>query len=72
PLAGLATRRGPIVYVAARRLTRPPRALAHAPGGGRVLVVPDEIAGRRAAFAVAGCLGYELSEARRGAEVAVA
>jgi uncharacterized protein (DUF58 family) len=70
PLAGLAARRGPIVYVAARRLTRPPRALAHAPGGGRVLVVPGEIAGRRAAFAVAGCLGYELSEARRGREVA--
>jgi len=70
PLAGLAARRGPIVYVAARRLTRPPRALAHAPGGGRVLVVPGEIPGRRAAFTVAGCHGYELSEARRGAEVA--
>jgi uncharacterized protein (DUF58 family) len=70
PLAGLAARRGPIVYVAARRLTRPPRALAHAPGGGRVLVVPGEIPGRRAAFSVARCLGYELSEARRGAEVA--
>jgi uncharacterized protein (DUF58 family) len=71
PLAGLATRRGPIVYVAARRLTRPPRALGHAPGGGRVLVVPAPIAGRRAAFAVAECLGYELSETRaaaRGAE----
>jgi uncharacterized protein (DUF58 family) len=27
PLSGLAARRGPIVYVAARRLTRPPRAL---------------------------------------------
>ena len=50
PLSGLAARRGPIVYVAARRLTRPPRALAHAPGGGRVLVVPGELAGRRAAF----------------------
>jgi uncharacterized protein (DUF58 family) len=66
PVSGLAARRGPIVYVAARRLTRPPRALAHAPGGGRVLVVPGELAGRRASFAVAGCLGYELSEARRG------
>ncbi|HET6505181.1 MAG TPA: DUF58 domain-containing protein [Baekduia sp.] len=65
PLTGLATRRGPIVYVAARRLTRPPRALAHAPGGGRVLVVPGPIAGRRPAFAVADCLGYELSKARR-------
>ncbi|WP_027007492.1 DUF58 domain-containing protein [Conexibacter woesei] len=70
PLSGLAARRGPIVYVAARRLSRPPRALAHAPGGGRVLVIPGELAGRRAAFSVAGCLGYELSEARRGPEPA--
>jgi uncharacterized protein (DUF58 family) len=70
PVSGLAARRGPIVYVAARRLTRPPRALAHAPGGGRVLVVPAPIAGRRAAFTVAECVGYELSEARRGAAVA--
>jgi uncharacterized protein (DUF58 family) len=69
PLAGLAARRGPIVYVAARRLTRPPRALAHAPGGGRVLVVPGPIGGRRAAFSVAGCLGYELSGARRAEPV---
>jgi uncharacterized protein (DUF58 family) len=69
PLAGLAARRGPIVYVAARRLSRPPRALAHAPGGGRVLVVPGQLAGRRASFAVASCNGYELSEARRGAEM---
>jgi uncharacterized protein (DUF58 family) len=64
-LGGLAARRGPIVYVAARRLTRPPRALAHAPGGGRVLVVPAAIGGRRTAFTVAGCFGYELSESRR-------
>jgi uncharacterized protein (DUF58 family) len=71
PLTGLAARRGPIVYVSARRLTRPPRMLAHAPGGGRVLVVPCELAGRRPAFAVAGCTGYELSEARRGAEAGV-
>jgi uncharacterized protein (DUF58 family) len=64
-LAGLSARRGPVVYVAARRLTRPPRALAHAPGGGRLLVVPAAIPGRHASFTVAGCLGYELSEARR-------
>jgi uncharacterized protein (DUF58 family) len=68
PIAGLAARRGPIVYVAARRLTRPPRVLAHAPGGGRVLVVPGRLAGRRPAFVVAECVGYELSEARHGAE----
>jgi hypothetical protein len=46
--------------------------LAHAPGGGRVLVVPGALAGRRAAFSVAGCLGYELSEARRGLETTAA
>jgi uncharacterized protein (DUF58 family) len=68
-LSGVATRRGPILYIAARRLTRPPRALAHAPGGGRLLVVPGTIAGRRAEFSVAGCHGYELSDghARAGA-----
>jgi uncharacterized protein (DUF58 family) len=70
PLTGLAARRGPIVYVAARRLTRPPRALAHAPGGGRVLVVPGELPGRRAIFTVAGCCAYELSGERVAAEVA--
>jgi hypothetical protein len=62
-LAGIAARRGPVLYVAARRLTRPPRALAHAPGGGRLLVIPGRLAGRRAAFSVAGCHGYELSDA---------
>jgi uncharacterized protein (DUF58 family) len=69
-LAGVAARRGPVLYVAARRLTRPPRALAHAPGGGRLLVVPGAIPGRTATFTVAGCTGYELSEARRPVEVA--
>lgn len=60
-LGGVAARRGPVIYVAARVLRRPPRALAHAPGGGRLLVVPGRLAGRRAAFTVAGCAGYELS-----------
>src|SRR3954471_12771584 len=69
-LSGVAARPRPILYVAARRLTRPPRALAHAPGGGRLLVVPGAIAGRHAAFTVAGCTGYELSEARRMAGAA--
>ena len=67
---GVAARRGPIVYVAARRLTRPPRALAHAPGGGRLLVVPATIPGHVPLFTVAGCTGYELSEARRSAGAA--
>jgi uncharacterized protein (DUF58 family) len=63
-LGALAGRRGPVIYVAARRVHRSPRALANAPGGGRILVVPGELAGRRPSFSVAGCHGYELSGAR--------
>jgi uncharacterized protein (DUF58 family) len=81
-VAGLAARRGPLLYVAACAPGREPRALAHAVGGGRYLVVPggeglasaprpDRRPGRRAVFAVAGCTGYELSSGRhRVAEVA--
>jgi uncharacterized protein (DUF58 family) len=69
-LAGLANRRGPVFYVAASAPQRPPRALTHAPGGGRVLVVPGTMAGRRAIFTVAGCAAYELSGQRAAAEVA--
>ena len=65
-LGALAGRRGPVLYVAARRMHRSPRALANAPGGGRILVVPGELAGRRPSFSVAGCHGYELSGARAG------
>jgi hypothetical protein len=53
-----------VLYVAARRGARPPRALAAAPGGGRLLVVPGSLAGRSATFTVAGCSGYELSAHR--------
>jgi uncharacterized protein (DUF58 family) len=63
-LGALAGRRGPVLYVAARRVHRSPRALANAPGGGRILVVPGELAGRRPSFSVAGCHGYELSGTR--------
>ena len=62
--AALAGRRGPVLYVAAQRVHRSPRALANAPGGGRILVVPGELAGRRPSFSVAGCHGYELSGTR--------
>lgn len=68
-LAGLAARRGPVFYVAARAASRPPRALAHAPGAGRVLVVPGVLPGRRPSFTVAGCSGYPL-RAGRTAEAA--
>jgi uncharacterized protein (DUF58 family) len=82
-VAGLASRRGPLLYVAAHHPGRAPRALGHAVGGGRFLVVPGgeglpvgaprldrRVGGRRAAFTVAGCTGYELSGTRRVAEVA--
>ena len=63
-LGALAGRRGPVLYVAARLVHRAPRALDNAPAGGRILVVPGELAGRRPSFSVAGCHGYELSGAR--------
>lgn len=68
-LGALGARRGPVLYVAARRDLRPPRALLGAPGGGRLLVVPGAAPGRTAAFTVAGCTGFEVS-GRRVAEVA--
>ncbi len=68
-LAGMAARRGPVFYVAAAP-GRSPRARSHAPGGGRVLVVPGALPGRRALFTVAGCTAYELSGQHRAAEVA--
>jgi uncharacterized protein (DUF58 family) len=82
-IAGLAARRGPLLYVTARPPGREPRALQHAVGGGRYLIVPggeglagasaqrgDRRSGRRVAFVVAGCTGYELSGRQRVAEVA--
>ncbi len=63
-LSGVATRQGPVLYVAARAPARTPAALTHAPAAGRVLVVPGALAGRRPAFAVAGCHGYELEGSR--------
>ncbi len=69
-LAGMAGRSGPVVYVAARSVVRPPRALQSS-GGVRVLVAPDVVgaapAGRRPLFTVAGCTGVALLEARREA-----
>ncbi|HYF26639.1 MAG TPA: DUF58 domain-containing protein [Baekduia sp.] len=67
-LGGAAGRAGEILYVTARRSARPPRALARAPRGAVVLVVPGALPGRRPAFAVAGCSGYAL----RGAVAEVA
>lgn len=61
PVAAVTSRLGPVVYVAARRLRRPPRALRHAPAGARVLVVPGRSGERRPLFSVAGCTGVEIS-----------
>jgi uncharacterized protein (DUF58 family) len=79
-VAGLASRRGPLLYVTAHVPSRAPRALGHAVGGGRYLIVPGgdglpengngasrggrRAGGRRAVFTVAGCTGYELSGTR--------
>jgi len=71
-LSDLAARRGPVLYVAARLLTRPPRALAHAPGGARLLIVPGSLPGREAVLAVAGCHGYDAGSSRRTARRRVA
>lgn len=69
-LAGLAARRGPVVYVAASAPARLPRALSHAPGAGRVLVVPGTVPGRRPVFSVAGCSAYEVGGRGAVADVA--
>lgn len=66
-VSGLASRRGAMFYVAARPTRRVPPVLAHAPAAGRYLVVPGGLPGRRAAFSVAGCTGYDLAPARRRA-----
>jgi uncharacterized protein (DUF58 family) len=71
-LSDLAARRGPVLYVAARLLTRPPRALAHAPGGARLLIVPGLLPGREPVLAVAGCHGYDAGSSRRTARRRVA
>jgi len=56
-----------VYYVAARRGARAPRQLLHGGQQRVVLVVPGRLAGRRAAFAVAGCSGYVLASGARAA-----
>ena len=63
-LSAVASRRGPVVFVSARRRLRLPPALANGHGAARVLVVPGTIDERRATFAVAGCTGYLMGAAR--------
>jgi uncharacterized protein (DUF58 family) len=62
PIPGaLAAKRGPLVWVTARRADRVPRGLARSGGATRILVVPGRLAGRRTSFSVAGCGGYVLT-----------
>jgi hypothetical protein len=56
-LAAAQNRRGLVLYVAARVVDRAPRGLGRTPGGC-LLIVPGQIAGRRAILEVAGCFGY--------------
>lgn len=65
-LSGLGTRSGPLVYVTARSVARPPRALLSG-SGMRILVTPGPQPGRRPLFTVAGCTGAALSGSRREA-----
>jgi uncharacterized protein (DUF58 family) len=58
-------RRGALIWVAARALSEPPRALVRSTGESRLLVVPGSVPGRRASFTVAGCSGYALGRVRR-------
>ena len=62
-LAGLTGRRGDVIYVSARIRSTPPAGVGTA-AGARMLVVPRGLAGRRAAFSVAGCHGYALERSR--------
>jgi len=68
-LSAAQSRRGLIVYVAARPVDRVPQAVGRTPGGS-LLVVPGALPGRSALFEVAGCQGYV--GARTGAAKAVA
>jgi hypothetical protein len=68
-LVAAQNRRGVVVFVSARVVDRVPRGLGRTPGGC-LLVVPGEIAGRRAVLEVAGCHGYV--GARTGSQAALA
>lgn len=70
PPGALNGRRGPVVLVVAHVPERLPRALSASGAPQRLLVVPGALPGRRAAFTVAGCRGYELARAPVGAQAA--
>jgi uncharacterized protein (DUF58 family) len=64
-LAGLSGRRGEVLYVSARIRAALPAAVGHGAAGGRTLVVPGALDGRRPSFTVAGCAAYGSSRTRR-------
>lgn len=69
-LGALGSRRGPVLYVAARPLSRPPAPVARAAAGRCVLVTPGEARVRGALFTVAGCTGVLVRGRARARDVA--
>jgi hypothetical protein len=65
-LARAGLRRGPLIYVSARQLDRVPPAARAVARGASALVVPGALPGRDAAFAVAGCRGYLVTQRAPG------
>jgi uncharacterized protein (DUF58 family) len=70
--AAIAARRGPVLWVGARRAGAPPRGLLKASSAQRVFVVPGAVPGRRALFTVAGCTGYALAARETSAHLSAA
>ena len=68
-LTAAQNRRGLIVYVAGRPVDRAPRGLGRTPGGC-IVVVPGQVANRRAMLEVAGCYGYVSGRQSGAAAVA--
>ncbi len=66
-LGGAGLRRGPLLYVSARRVERLPPAAQAIARGPASLIVPGRLQGRESLFAVAGCHGYAQTSASAGA-----
>jgi uncharacterized protein (DUF58 family) len=62
PFAGRVERLGAVLWVTAMAAAAPPPGLSRAAAGARYLVTPEPIAGRPAAFAVAGCNAYRIGK----------
>ncbi len=64
-LGAAGMRRGPLLYVSARRVDRLPPAAQAIARGPASLIVPGRLQGRESLFAVAGCHGYAQASGRR-------